>query len=249
MTEKLKKIMAMLIAGVLICATLVGCEEEDAENDAETTESSKEQVVSTSDNPENNDANKPEWDSSAYVGMSPAGVYEAMGTADGYEIIIKYYDHSTLQSTDKIEVDGNLIYICERIDEDGSAAVEYFGDSTNRIAYMRIDGVWMSEEAGEDYEFPAMRDTAINMLPPMGLETDLLFNNSNYTVDQNTYIMISEILDEESEAMDGRVHSAVMKSEGTKYVFSVEHSITESYITVEFTIEFKPVTLTLPTVS
>ncbi len=232
MTTKFKKMTAMLLVGVLACTALVGCDEEE---DATTTDSAE--------------TTKPEeeqWDSSAYTGLTPAGVYAAMDNAVGYEIVFELYDgDETPDHSSKAIVDEDVIYVDEN-DKNPNEEYDGYADWGNKIAYLYEDGKWKKENFSEEVEMLPVKDIALRIIHWIGVDFEQLFTDSNYTVDQNKYTMHSEFLDQWNETHDGRVHSVVMERNGTKYSFSVRYSLVDSFFSTEFTIEFKPTSVTIP---
>lgn len=233
MKKSIGKITAMLLAGMLIGTALVGCDEETVEQTTNPADTTQDGAMK----------DDPEWDSSAYIGLTPEQLYQALLSAEGY--VIEEDDDG-----DKGVIKANKNYICY-IAESENYYGEMFVDWANRmICYKESeDGSWQSQ-SWDEAELPF---TTIGEMAIIGIaefrHIDLLFANDSYTMAENTYTMTDEAIAASGEGVGSLISAEIIVDPANaKYELTVIMNIVEA-ATFKYTIEFQPVEIVLPDIS
>ncbi|MBQ8383054.1 MAG: hypothetical protein IJX47_07625 [Clostridia bacterium] len=230
MMQKIKKMTAMLLAGVLACTALVGCDEKTG--------------GSYSGNTQQN---------SQYAGLSPTEIMEALGKAEDYVIS----SNATMSNNEvginqsasmTVKKDGNYA-IMEGSRMDGSHLSEY---STTYLDLGLQTGYLMDENGSWKREF----DEDINwgtLLYWMAYDNDggavieyILDDSNYYSTDTNKLVMREEGLARVIADGSGVSASGYMTSSGSTYTFVMTAQQQNTVLNFTVTIEFKSTSVTIP---
>lgn len=252
MTKKLKKIAAILLAGMLACTALVGCNgtaygvvegdnDYNYDNDYNHNNGNHSSGGSNSGNAQQN---------SQYTGLSPAGLMEALSKAEDYVITsnatMQNHNNGLSQSaTMTTKVDGNLskTYGTMMVETD-IVDVEAYLDYDECIIYSKDEnGNWVS------YSDKILKGYWIGFCAYMHDGSSIeryIFEASNYDKTSDTrYEMHGNTL--KGKLMDGSgTASGYMTSSGSTYTFVMTAQQKNTVLNFTVTIEFKSTSVTIP---
>lgn len=232
MTNKLKKIAAMLLAGVLACTALVGCYNYNSSGGS-------------------NFGNTQQ--SSQYVGLSPTEIGAALSNADSFVITshatMKNDAHGFSQTASlSTQVAGNLVKTSGTIMVEKDI-IEYnlYADMNQHTVYYKEDGNWTSDT--DDSITPDRREEFVGLL---AFSHDAE-NPFKYITDSSNYNQISDTRYEmhgntlKGKLMDGSgTSSGYMTSSGSTYTFVMTAQRENTVLNFTVTIEFKSTSVTIP---
>ncbi|MBO5777956.1 MAG: hypothetical protein J6R82_00145 [Clostridia bacterium] len=224
--KKMTKWLALLLAGLMVSATLISCESaytgsDDDDDDEEESESS-----------------------SKYKDLSPDDVADALLEAGKFTVSMEIHSGSEVENTVQQRTyikNGNILKYIYKITSSGyNAEQEAYADLENGLIYEQEDGVWASET--EEVNLVDLLEDA--------MYSNLLLDDDNYLeYDSETdrYPLKESAIREELNLSENSSAEGYMTRNGSVYTFffSVEGSgAGNCTITVKFTAD----KLTLPEV-
>ena len=227
--KQFSKWLALLMAGLLLSAALLSCddgydwsEEEDGDDDEEQSESS-----------------------SQYKNLTPEELWDAILDADEFTfemVAIRKNGDDAATSTCTVFKDGDLLKceIVTKYGEETSTQTAYF-DLKNNLDYEEEDGQWYYSE-GKDEEAD-LSDLLDDVCP-----VDLLFDKDCYEAESENseYIMLPDAIREELNAPGEVECEGKMTSKGSVYTFIFSASDEAHAIEYTITVKFKSDTIKLP---
>ncbi|MBQ7324908.1 MAG: hypothetical protein IJW98_04120 [Clostridia bacterium] len=226
--KQFSKWLALLMAGLVLSAALLSCddgydwsEEEDGDDDEEQSESS-----------------------SQYKNLTPEELWDAILEAKDFTIVMegtRTGSNPTSIVTYTINKDGGKLMIAMKNQTDYTIHRKAYFDLENHLAYQEDDnGQWTYQEQ-EDLELDDLLD---DLLP-----VDLLFEKSSYEEydpENGIYVMKSREIAEEVAGDAGLTCQGELKVQGSTYTFI--YSAEEEPFKLEFTvtIEFQSEIVKLP---
>ncbi|MBQ8288623.1 MAG: hypothetical protein IJX76_07625 [Clostridia bacterium] len=254
MTNKLKKLTAMLLAGLLACTALVGCEVSSSrtnydhyDDDEDYYDNDYNYNSSSGSNSGNAQQN------SQYTGLSPTEIMEALGKAEDYVIT----SNATMSNNEAgvnqsaamtVKKDGNYA-IMEGSRMDGSYLSDY---STTYIDLDSHTGYFKGENGNWTSEF----DNDINwgtLLYYMAYDNDggaiieyILDDSNYYSTDTNKHIMREDGLARIIADGNGVSASGSMTKSGATYLFVMTAQKNNTVLNFTITIEFKSTSVIIP---
>ncbi|MBO5777955.1 MAG: hypothetical protein J6R82_00140 [Clostridia bacterium] len=226
--KKLTKWLTLLLAGLVLCATLFACDDgfdwsEEEEDDEEESESFDQ-----------------------YKKLSPEELWNALMEAKDYTISIQVSRTMNEQSGENnifVEKDGGKVKLT------GSATTPD-GASYDNLAYCDLDKQTFYEQLSDGtWDVEQDEDITLEVMLKDELETSFLFLADlygEYNADTRSYPMIAEKLIAAMDAPEDTIASGSMTRNGTTYTFIIETEQGGTRQTVEYIFTFQSVTVKFP---
>jgi hypothetical protein len=228
--KKFTKWIALLMAGLLLLATLLACDDgydwaaEDDDDDDEESES---------------------YDK--YKNLNPDEVWDALLEAKDYTISVRIhrtYEGNVVERTMTVEKDGNKVKLY-------ASANSPDGSSYEELSYCDLDKHLLYEQSGDQWDVDQHDDVTLDVLLKEELEAEILFTEGlygEYDKETRTYPMIPEKLIEVINGNNDMTASGSMTRKGTAYTFLIQLENESQKQTVEFVLTFESVKVDLPKV-
>jgi hypothetical protein len=228
--KKFTKWIALLMAGLLLSATLIACddgydwsEEEDGDDDEEQSESS-----------------------SQYKNLTPEELWDAILEAKDFTVVMEGSSQKgeiKAKVTYTIAKDGDKLQLTmERTNGDNSNKQTAYYDLKNNLAYEEVDGQWYYEEGDE--EDSDLSDLLDDLIP-----VDLLFDKKCYKTEDyenGDYVMRANAIAEELGAPEDITCQGEMTSKSSTYTFTISAANDEQSLEYVITVKFKSDSIQLP---
>ena len=226
--KSFRKWLALLMAGLLLCSTLLACD-------------------SGSDWEEDDDDDDESESSSQYKNLSPTELWDAILEAEDFTIVmegVRKNDGETSTAARTVFKNGDqlkLVNTSTYEDEESRTETAYY-DLKENLLYEEEDGQWYCEQGDED---TTLTDLLDDVFP-----VDLLFSKDSYEEDSenDVYSMKPDAIREEIDAPEEVDCEGKMTSKGSVYTFTFSASDDEHSIEYTVTVKFKSDTVKLPDV-
>lgn len=260
MKKTIKKWTAMLLAGVLACTAMTGCEVSSSRSNYDHYDDDEDYYDNDYNYDNDYDYNSSggsnsgnTQQSSQYVGLSPTEILEALSEAEDYVII-----SSATMSNNKVganqsasmtwKKDGNIVI------REGSQIVE--GNLLDySTAYIDLDS-HTGYEKDENGNWTSVFDSDIDwslLFFAVAYDNDggavmayILDDSNYYSTDTNQLVMREEGLAREIADGSGVSASGSLEKSGSTYTFVMTAQRENTVLNFTVTIEFKSTSVTIP---